>query len=739
MIKPVLYILFGALFTGATSLSAGCLILHRLRLRLYRAEHLLFGFVLGSALLSLTLFEFSTLHIVYKGVLLGLGLLVLNAALALGVFHRASEPAPPLPPLWRWLFWTAFALYAVLYFFYALAPEISPDGSTYHLGLVEQILRARGFQRSPWDFYKNMPAGVELLFVFAFSFGRNSAAALVHYQFLLALPLLIVNFGRRFGMPAAGAVAAILVFASPVAGIDGISAYVDCALAVIVFALFYLLRIWDEQRDDRLLLLAGILGGFAFAAKYTGGIALLYALGYAGWKLWRAKQPWIKPLVIISAAASLWILPWVLKSWIWTGDPLIPFFSRLFPNPIVHPSFVAQWSRQLRTYNLNSYWELPWQVTVRADAFPSFIGPIFLLTPVILLGLKRPLVRALAVASVVFGASFLANLDARFLIPALPFLSLAIGIVVASWNPLAVALVLVLHSVLSLPMVTPQYCNEYSWRLAPEIPWSGALRIVPEDAWLLQHQPGYAADRMIERLVPANEPVFSTFAVTEAYTSRRIEVGYESAQGEVMQDFLFTAITSDLQPSLSAEFAFPERAVLKLRVVETAKAVTQQWSVAEFRILRGGVEIPRAPSWRVRAAPNPWDVQLAFDNSLITRWRSWDVARPGMFVEIDFPAAVSLDAARLRVSPDESQTATRLEGADASGRWTVLAPSAKIVPKPLTYMLRPEASAQLKRRGFHYLLVNSDNYGADDIARNAGVWGLRLLDEQGGARLYAIQ
>lgn len=739
MIKPVLYILFGALFTGATSLAAGCLILRRLRLRLYRAEERLFGFVLGSALLSLTLFEFSALHIVYKGVLLGLGAVVLNAALALGAFRGTSESAPPLSPPWRWLFWSAFAVYAALYFFYALAPEISPDGSTYHLRLVEQILRARGFQRVPWDFYKNMPAGVELLFLFAFAFGRNSAAALVHFQFLLALPLLIVNFGRRFGVPAAGAVAAILVFASPVAGIDGVSAYVDCALAVIIFAMFYLLRIWNERRDNSLLLLAGVLGGFAFSAKYTGGIALLYALAFAGWKLWRAKQPWLKPLAIMSAAASLWILPWVLKSWIWTGDPLIPFFSRLFPNPIVHPSFVSQWSRQLRTYNLASYWELPWQVTVRADAFPSFIGPVFLLTPVVLLGLKRPLVRALALAALVFGASFFANLDARFLIPALPFLSLAIGIVVASWNPLAAALVLVLHALLSLPVATRQYANEYFWGLPPEVPWRGALRIVPEDEWLLRHSPGYAADRMIERLVPPNEPVFSTFAVTEAYTSRKIQVAYESAQGEVMQDFLFAAITPDFQPSLTANFGFPPRDIHKLRVVQTAMAASQQWSVAEFRIYHLGVEVPRSASWRIRASPNPWDVQLAFDNSLLTRWRSWDVARPGMFVEIDFPAPVWLESVALRVSPDESQTAMRLEGADGTGQWSILAPSAHIVPKPLTYTLRAEASVQLKRRGFHYLLVNSDNYGAEDIARNAGVWGLRLLDEQGGARLYAIQ
>jgi hypothetical protein len=35
--------------------------------------------------------------------------------------------------------------------------------------------------------YAQLSQGIELLFLMAFSFGRHSAAALVHYAFLLAL------------------------------------------------------------------------------------------------------------------------------------------------------------------------------------------------------------------------------------------------------------------------------------------------------------------------------------------------------------------------------------------------------------------------------------------------------------------------------------------------------------------------------------------------------------------------
>ena len=108
--------------------------------------------------------------------------------------------------------------------------------------------RNHGFD---WDYpsmYSYLSQGTEMLFLVAFSFGRHSAAALVHFTWLCTLPLLMVCWGRRFGYPKAGMFAAILIFASPVIGKDGISAYNDLTVATLIYAVFYLLQVWDESQ-----------------------------------------------------------------------------------------------------------------------------------------------------------------------------------------------------------------------------------------------------------------------------------------------------------------------------------------------------------------------------------------------------------------------------------------------------------------------------------------------------------
>src|ERR1035438_8785181 len=114
------------------------------------------------------------------------------------------------------------------------------------------------------------------------SFGRHSAAALVHFTFFCTLPLLMVCWGRRFGIPKAGLFAAILIFASPVIAKDGVSAYNDLAVATLIYTVFYLLQVWDEYNSPNILILIGLLSGSAYGAKYTAFLALPFALAWVG-------------------------------------------------------------------------------------------------------------------------------------------------------------------------------------------------------------------------------------------------------------------------------------------------------------------------------------------------------------------------------------------------------------------------------------------------------------------------
>src|SRR5579864_949072 len=274
----VIPILFGAAFTVGVAVALGLLLLNRLRVSLHREEAALFAFFCGAALLSLAVFLLCVVEQARTILFVCGGLAAIAAALYQA---RSQEPRPPLPAaprLGNILFLIVFSAFFFVYFINAMAPETSPDGSSYHLGNVVRFYQHRGFLWDYHNMYAYLSQGMEMLFLVAYSLGRHSAATLVHFAFQAALPLLVACYGRRCGFPGVGLFAALLVYACPVAGKAGASAYNDLAVAALVFAVFYLLQVWDETREQNLLILIGLLSGFAYAVKYTAVLALPFAV-----------------------------------------------------------------------------------------------------------------------------------------------------------------------------------------------------------------------------------------------------------------------------------------------------------------------------------------------------------------------------------------------------------------------------------------------------------------------------
>ena len=284
-----------SLVTVLAALAFGLLVFNKLGIALRGLERYALAFITGSACLSLVTLSMAALHLARKGAFYALAAALVTLAwrvaprkrkLAdafraatvrerlLRIFQCASPGVPP------WLFGLFLVLtvpFAVRYLVYAWAPEVSPDGSTYHLGNVLRFWAHNGLTPIR-DMYGALPEGLEMLFLMAFSIGRHSAAALVHLSFLICLPLLIVSYSLRFGFPKAGFLAAVLIFVSPIMGKDGSEAYNDVALAAVSFGVFYAIEIWIEERKSQFLIVAGLLAGFCFDIKYTGFVAGVYAL-----------------------------------------------------------------------------------------------------------------------------------------------------------------------------------------------------------------------------------------------------------------------------------------------------------------------------------------------------------------------------------------------------------------------------------------------------------------------------
>jgi hypothetical protein len=738
MLQP-LSVLFGAAFTVAVSLAAGRMLLRALSVRLYRQEEHALAFVVGAACLSLLTFILCALRVAHRGVFLAAGLAILALAVRRGAHRPLGESFPPLPPFWKWLFCSIFAVYSVLYFFNAMAPETSPDGVGYHLGLVSRYLRAHGFERIATNMYANLSQGIELLFLFAFAFGRHSAAALTHFAFLVTLAWAMLCYARRFGFPVAGVCGALLVFVSPVVGLDGTIAYNDVATACIIFTAFYLAWIWaSDESGGALLAPLGLVAGFAYAAKYTAFLTVPYVLGVVAWKSFRRGVSVLKPLLLVAGCAAIMIAPWVIKDAVWLHNPVSPFLNQIFPNPYIHVSFEKEYSGMMRHYEgVKSDLQIPLEVTMRGAFLAGLIGPVFLLAPLGLLALRTPAGRSLLLAALLFGITYLGNIGTRFLLPALPFVALSMGLALAG-SRAATAALLVAHAILSWPPVVARYCSPAAWRLLPKIPLRPALRIESEASFLNSRLPHWGTARMIDKLVPDGAKVFSFTGVPEAYTTHEIVVGFQSAFGERVRDIIWTPLMEPIEPRWQFRFRYPAQPLKKIRVVQTATGAPDMWSVAEFRLFRGQTELPRAPDWKLRAKPNPWDVQLAFDNSPVTRWRTWQSLYPGMFMEVEFAAPETTDSALLECSHDQWKIRLKLEGMDGAGKWKTLADAPEQSEGKPMFGLRRAAAEEVKALGIDYLLVYDFDYQADDFTMNARSWGATLLGEHNGARLYRL-
>lgn len=769
--KLLSYICFGWLLTVLVSWCAGKLLLRRLSVRLHRQEEDVMAFMLGSACLSMLVFLICVIHLAYKPVFLALALAVIAAGIQQRIWQRSGESLPRLSVLWGLLFYTVYVFFAAIYLVSAFAPESSPDGTSYHLGLVTQYARARGFPAITDNFYASLPQGMEMLFLFAFVWGRHSAAALVHCTYLLLLPFLILNYGRRRGMPVVGAAGALLFFAAPIAGITGSIAYNDIAVAAVAFAVFALIEIWYEQREAALLIPIGILAGFDFAIKYTAFMAPIYAAGFIAYASWRSRRAVLRPTLLVVVSAAAVIAPTLMKNWIVVRNPVSPFLNRVFHNPYVHVDFEEAMSSRMRSYDIHSLRELVYEVTTGGEKTQGVLGPVFLLAPLSLLALRCAPGRRLLLALLAFLLPYPANLSTRFLLPAATFLApgIVMGIIGGrtirpfvtlhaslSWPPhtqwraaryagrlgvgsgMIVALLVVVHAVLSWPTHIPWYAGRYVWRLN-EIPVRAAVRLEPEDDYLLRRMgAGYQMVRLIERATPPGSTIYATGPVPVAYSTRNFLCHFCSAINIRLLDGLMIGLHPS--PRLIRTLALhpSPRRLRGVRLVEAAAGSVSVPGLFEVTVLGSAGELPPRRTWRLDAHPFPWDVGLAFDRNPITRWKTWQKIARGAWISADFDSEQTVTAVKLETSSYDASLQWKLEGRDASASWFPLETVSKDEVMSTLPDLRRAATEQLRRQQHvQYLWLDSDP-GLAGFRDHPEDWGIRLIAEFQGISLYRI-
>ncbi len=693
----LLLIILGGLVPAAASWSVGHLLLRRQQMSG------VLKFAAGAALLSTLIFLLAQAGLAERYTFYGLALLAL------------APTYKELKIQWR----TPLTALALLYLVYVLPPEIQADAMHYHLAIPQQMLET-GFLSDHPGFYEVLPQGLEMLFAFAMAIGGPPAAKLLHFIFFLATLPLIYALAVRLELPEwCAPTASLLYFAAPVCAISGTSGYNDAAEVFFLLAAVLL--------AEEFPLIAGLAAGFCYAIKISGLIIIPPALLFYVW-----RRDWIK-LCWFAAGASLMIAPWMIRAFVLTGNPMAPLFNRFFPNPYFYIFSEQNMSRWLRTYGTVKLWETPLEVTIRGARLEGLIGPAFLAIPIAFLAMKQRAGRILLTFAALLLPLWLMNVGARFLMPALPFIALAIVLVLPkriAWT-LAIA-----QAILCLPPVLNFWTDEHAWRLRG-FPIAAALRLESDEDYLKTASPDYNIGRAVNKATPPDARILDMAGLPTLYTSREAVSASLSAEGYRLNEVIHAAMNTSKGVLYELTASWPQTQVRALRIVQH-DAHPHPWSMNEIQLLNGETAIAPESSWELDASPNAWEAPRALDRNLLTPWSTREAAQDGMYFQINFGKLIPTTGLVVTSLASERSMNAEIQSQDGNGEWHKLTVFASATPRE-GVNLRPTAGKSIKKAGVQFIAVPFTDEIGRSFKENTSDWNMDLAAEVEGLYLFHLR
>lgn len=419
---------------------------------------------LGLALWTLIAVALATLQWLSTGAVLGCLALIVAIALWQRWSRRREPTRPDLEHLGRHIGRQDLVFFALLTFLVlvplaalALAPAISWDASTYHLTVPRLYLERGGFRPVELNVYSNWPLGTEMLYAMGLLLQDHVLPKLMHFAFGLGI-LFGVFVGLRDtgdkvsgGLGQApeasdqilgGALAMALVLANGVVAFEIRIAYVDLAIGFYLLTAFLFLRRWRRDPQDLgPLVLAGVSCGLMAGGKLNGFVgifALLWLLLPAAVQRWRQQGWGAVGRATLAFGGPIFLLwtPWLVKSVVYTGNPVYPVLYDVFGGPDWSPELAAQLSQWQRSIGMGrdplDFLLLPWRIVVHGgpgyDRFAGQLGLVWLLVlPLALWRARRSaeVRQPLLAAATFFVCWAFTSQQLRLLIPALPLLAMA--------------------------------------------------------------------------------------------------------------------------------------------------------------------------------------------------------------------------------------------------------------------------------------------------------------------------
>lgn len=328
------------LFIAVAAVSAGLRILRGMRVVCHSlAEELAFSFGLGMGGLALGIMVLGLSHLLYEASLYAL-LLVFGIAggkelIGVAGRFRGKTPRVRLP---SGFFYTSLVVIVTAGLLINLTRALTPahgavDPLAYHLALPKIFLKKHFLSFEPSITGALYPSNISMLFALGIGLRGAILAQVIHFFLGMGCLGFIVVFCRRHFDIKTGLWSAAIFAFTPVLVFFAPLGYVDAGLCFFQFLAFWCLFNWLDEADDRVLILGGIFAGLALGSKHTAIPMWLVGAGIiAGFSLWRRVPVGevVRRCALWGGTALILAVPWYLRAYFETGNPIWPLANGLF-------------------------------------------------------------------------------------------------------------------------------------------------------------------------------------------------------------------------------------------------------------------------------------------------------------------------------------------------------------------------------------------------------------------------
>jgi hypothetical protein len=414
-----------------------------------------------------------------------------------------------------------------------LYPPTAFDATLYHLPFARGFMTSGGLPFLADLRFPVFPQVNEMLFALVLCFAPDVAVHGVSWLMTMLTAAVVFSWAREgFSDTAAGWLAAAIYLGNPIVVYLAGIGYIEAGLALFVTSALYAVRRWRGSGERRWLVLAAVFAATAADTKYLG----LFFLGVTGLTVLLGRLPergirarWAGVLLFGVVAAAV-LAPWYGRIYAWTGNPIFPYFPQIFGSSpwapirfrsfLVHPATVsgafAAVSREIDLVRL------PWDLVFergRYNGQPPY-SPLYLaVLPLALAAAwKDPRQRRLLALAAVYAFACLGlPLDARYLIPAVPLVSLsAAGALLALFTRLPNRRGLLTAGLCAACFLPGWLYAIYRFHHLGAFPLTPAAR----EAYLARWQPCYPAVAYLNRTLGSGYTVWAVHAENMSYYAR---------------------------------------------------------------------------------------------------------------------------------------------------------------------------------------------------------------------------